>query len=285
MRAQADQQFRLDESDISQLKVRSSNGALVPLGTLADVTFVSGADLIQRYNMYTSVPLQGGPAPGVSSGEALDAMEALAKETLPAGMDTQWTELAYQERATSSTAGFIFGLSVLFVFLVLAAQYESWSLPLAIILIVPMSVLSALVGVMLRGMDNNILTQIGLVVLVGLAAKNAILIVEFARDAELEGKNPVEAVMEACRLRLRPILMTAFAFILGVVPLAIATGPGAEMRQALGTAVFSGMLGVTFFGLFLTPVFYVAIRLLVFRFSPGRNADSRAVEARTVPAE
>ena len=162
---------------------------------------------------------------------------------------------------------------MLFVFLVLAAQYESWSLPLAIILIVPMSVLSALVGVMLRGMDNNILTQIGLVVLVGLAAKNAILIVEFARDAEAnEGMNPVEAVIEACRLRLRPILMTAFAFILGVVPLAIATGPGAEMRQALGTAVFFGMLGVTFFGLFLTPVFYVAIRLAVQRFRPAPKA-------------
>ena len=277
VRAQADQQFRRDENDIDQLKVRSSIGALVPLGTLAEVTFVSGADLIQRYNMYTSVPLQGGPAPGVSSGEALDIMEHLAKETLPAGMATQWTELAYQERATGSTAGLIFVLSVLFVFLVLAAQYESWTLPLAIILIVPMSVLSALVGVMVRGQDNNILTQIGLVVLVGLAAKNAILIVEFARDAEArDGKGPIPAVIEACRLRLRPILMTAFAFILGVVPLAIATGPGAEMRQALGTAVFAGMLGVTFFGLFLTPVFYVTIRLLVLRFGPlpARKAEA-----------
>ena len=277
VRAQADQQFRLDENDIEQLKVRSSNGALVPLGTLAEVTFVSGADLIQRYNMYTSVPLQGGPAPGVSSGEALDEMQKLAQETLPAGMDTQWTELAYQERATGSTAGFVFALSVLLVFLVLAAQYESWTLPLAIILIVPMSVLSALLGVMLRGQDNNILTQIGLVVLVGLAAKNAILIVEFARDAELrDGKGPVPAVIEACRLRLRPILMTAFAFILGVVPLAIATGPGAEMRQALGTAVFFGMLGVTFFGLFLTPVFYVTIRLLVLRFGRAPRVAARA---------
>ena len=278
VRAQADQQFRLDENDIEQLKVRSSNGALVPIGTLAEVTFVSGADLIQRYNMYTSVPLQGGPAPGVSSGEALDAMQKLAQDTLPAGMDTQWTELAYQERATGSTAGFVFALSVLLVFLVLAAQYESWTLPLAIILIVPMSVLSALLGVMLRGQDNNILTQIGLVVLVGLAAKNAILIVEFARDAEVrDGKGPVPAVVEACRLRLRPILMTAFAFILGVVPLAIATGPGSEMRQALGTAVFFGMLGVTFFGLFLTPVFYVTIRLLVLRF--GRSTRKPAEPA------
>jgi HAE1 family hydrophobic/amphiphilic exporter-1 len=212
------------------------------------------------------VPLQGGAAPGISSGQALDTMEQLARETLPQGMSFQWTELAFQERATGNTAILIFGLSVLFVFLVLSAQYESWSLPLAIILIVPMAVLSALAGVMLRGMDNNILTQIGLVVLVGLAAKNAILIVEFAREAEArDGKDPVAAVVEACRLRLRPILMTAFAFILGVVPLVIATGPGAEMRQALGTAVFFGMLGVTFFGLFLTPVFYVAIRWLTRR--------------------
>ncbi len=275
VRAQADQQFRLDESDISQLRVRSSNGALVPLGTLAEVRFVTGADLIQRYNMYTSVPLQGGPAPGISSGEALQAMEQLAKETLPAGLSTQWTELAFQERATGGGASLIFALSVLFVFLVLAAQYESWSLPLAIILIVPMSVLSALIGVMLRGMDNNILTQIGLVVLVGLAAKNAILIVEFARDAEERtGTGPIPAVIEACRLRLRPILMTAFAFIFGVVPLAVATGPGAEMRQALGTAVFAGMLGVTFFGLFLTPVFYVTIRLLVLRRRPARTTPT-----------
>ena len=276
VRAQADQRFRVEQEDINRLRVRSATGALVPLGTLVDIREINGPYLVQRYNMYTSIPLQGGSAPGISTGQALDEMEALAKDTLPAGMATQWTELAFQERSTGSTAGFIFALSVLFVFLVLAAQYESWSLPLAIILIVPMSVLSALVGVMARGMDNNILTQIGLVVLVGLAAKNAILIVEFARDAEArEGMNPVDAVIEACRLRLRPILMTAFAFILGVVPLAIATGPGAEMRQALGTAVFSGMVGVTLFGLFLTPVFYVTIRLLVLRF--GRTPKAPEV--------
>jgi HAE1 family hydrophobic/amphiphilic exporter-1 len=269
VRAQADQRFRSDASDIGRLRVRSSNGALVPLGTLVEVQDVSGPDLIQRYNMYTSVPLQGNAGPGVSSGAALDEMEALAAATLPQGTSTQWTELAFQERATGNTAIFIFALSVLFVFLVLAAQYESWTLPLAIILIVPMAVLSALAGVMLRGMDNNILTQIGLIVLVGLAAKNAILIVEFAREAEArEGKDPIEAVVEACRLRLRPILMTAFAFILGVVPLVIATGPGAEMRQALGTAVFFGMAGVTLFGLFLTPVFYVALRWLSLRGRP-----------------
>jgi HAE1 family hydrophobic/amphiphilic exporter-1 len=238
---------------------------------------VSGPDLVQRYNMFTSVALQGDAAPGVSSGDALNAMEALVRQNLSPGMGFEWTELAFQERQTGNTAVFIFALSVLFVFLVLAAQYESWSLPIAIILIVPMSVLSALIGVMIRGQDNNILTQIGLVVLVGLAAKNAILIVEFARQAEFDGKTPVEAVVEACRLRLRPILMTAFAFILGVLPLAIATGPGAEMRQALGTAVFAGMLGVTVFGLFLTPVFYVAVRLVVlrlFRRPNPKRADS-----------
>ena len=267
VRAQADQQYRVEQEDIGRLRVRSETGALVPLGTLVSIKPVSGADLIQRYNMYTSVPLQGSPAPGVSSATALTAMEQLARETLPPGMSFEWTELAFQERSTGNTAVIIFILSIIFVFLVLAAQYESWSLPFAIILIVPMSVLSALLGVMWRGMDNNILTQIGLVVLVGLAAKNAILIVEFAREAEeRDGMSPIAAVVEAARLRLRPILMTALAFILGVVPLAIATGPGAEMRQALGTAVFFGMLGVTFFGLFLTPVFYVAIRVVVLRF-------------------
>ncbi len=188
---------------------------------------------MQRYNMYVSVPLQGNAAPGVSTGAALDQMEALAAKTLPQGTSFNWTELAFQERATGNTAVFIFALSVIFVFLALSAQYESWVLPLAIILIVPLAVLAALIGVALRGMDNNILTQIGLVVLIGLAAKNAILIVEFARQHEEEGANPVEAAIEASRLRLRPILMTAFAFIFGVVPLMIATGPGAEMRQSL----------------------------------------------------
>ncbi|MEP7455287.1 multidrug efflux RND transporter permease subunit [Phyllobacterium sp. SB3] len=260
VRAQADQQFRLDRQDILALKVRSATGALVPLGTLIEIRDTTGPSLVQRYNMYVSVPLQGNAAPGVSTGAALDQMEALAAKTLPQGTTFNWTELAFQERATGNTAVFIFALSVIFVFLALSAQYESWVLPLAIILIVPLAVLAALIGVALRGMDNNILTQIGLVVLIGLAAKNAILIVEFARQHEDEGATPVEAAIEASRLRLRPILMTAFAFIFGVVPLMIATGPGAEMRQSLGTAVFSGMLGVTFFGLFLTPVFYVVLR-------------------------
>jgi HAE1 family hydrophobic/amphiphilic exporter-1 len=233
------------------------------MGTLVEIRGVTGPDLVQRYNMYPSVPLQGGAAPGISSGQALDTMEQLARETLPQGMSFQWTELAFQERATGNTAILIFGLSVLFVFLVLSAQYESWSLPLAIILIVPMAVLSALAGVMLRGMDNNILTQIGLVVLVGLAAKNAILIVEFARTREHAGASTWDAVLEACRLRLRPILMTSIAFIMGVVPLVLATGAGAEMRNAMGVAVFAGMLGVTLFGLLLTPVFYYVVRRLV----------------------
>jgi HAE1 family hydrophobic/amphiphilic exporter-1 len=265
VRAQAEENFRLERENILRLKVRSASGALVPLGSLVSIRDTAGADLVQRYNMYTSVPVQGDTAPGRSSGTALSAMERIAQTGLPQGLSYEWTDLAYQERATGNTAIFIFALAVLFVFLVLAAQYESWSLPLAIILIVPMSVLAAFVGVMIRGLDNNILTQIGLVVLIGLAAKNAILIVEFARQGEEQGKGPVAAVVEACRLRLRPILMTAFAFILGVVPLVIARGPGAEMRRALGTAVFSGMLGVTFFGLFLTPVFYVAIRLVMGR--------------------
>ncbi|MDP9813046.1 hydrophobe/amphiphile efflux-1 (HAE1) family protein [Rhizobium tibeticum] len=260
VRAQADQQYRVERDDILALKVRSATGALVPLGTLVDIRDTSGPSLVQHYNMYVSVPVQGNAAPGVSTGTALDKMEGLAKQLLPAGTTFEWTEIAFQERNTGNTAIYIFALSVVFVFLALSAQYESWVLPLAIILIVPLAILAALIGVHLRGMDNNILTQIGLIVLIGLAAKNAILIVEFARQAQDEGKSAVEAAIEASHLRLRPILMTAFAFIFGVVPLMIATGPGAEMRQSLGTAVFSGMLGVTIFGLFLTPVFYVVLR-------------------------
>ena len=230
------------------------------MGTLVEIRDTSGHYLVQRYNQFVSVPLQGSTASGVSTGEALQIMENLAAQNLPQGMTFEWTELALQEKQTGNTAIYLFGLAIIVVFLLLAAQYESWTLPLAIMLIVPLSMLAALLGVMLRGMDNNILTQIGLIVLVGLAAKNAILIVEFARQEEDDGKPLLEATINACRLRLRPILMTAFAFILGVVPLVIASGPGAELRQALGTAVFYGMLGVTFLGLFLTPVFYVAIR-------------------------
>jgi len=263
VRAQADQAHRLEPAGIMRLKVRSATGALVPMGTLVEIKDVTGPTLVQRYNMYVSVPLQGNAGPGTSTTTALELMEGLAAKSLPPGTSWEWTELALQERQTGNTAILIFALSVLFVFLALAAQYESWLLPFAIILIVPLSILAALIGVSLRGLDNNILTQIGLIVLIGLAAKNAILIVEFARQGEERGNTAVDAVVEACRLRLRPILMTAFAFILGVVPLMIATGPGAEMRQSLGTAVFSGMLGVTFFGLFLTPVFFVTLRRLL----------------------
>ncbi|MEX2519006.1 MAG: multidrug efflux RND transporter permease subunit, partial [Paracoccaceae bacterium] len=267
VRAQADQPFRLDRDDITALKVRSATGALVPLGTLITIHDTAGPILVQRYNQQVSVPLQGAAAAGVSSGEALLEMEQLATSVAPPGVDFEWTELALQERSQGDTALYVFAFSIVFAFLFLAALYESWALPFAIIMIVPLAVLGALIGVSLRGMDNNILTQVGLIVLVGLAAKNAILIVEFAKQAEADrGLAPAAAAIESARLRLRPILMTSFAFILGVLPLAIATGPGAEMRQAIGTAVFSGMIGVTFFGLILTPVFYVALR----RLFPGR---------------
>ncbi len=258
--AQAEGPFRNEPDDITKLRTRSASGAAVPLGSLIDVRRVTGPDRVVRYNLFPSIDINGDTMPGFSSGQAIDAMEELANKILPQGIGFEWTDLAYQQVTAGNTAIFIFPLCVLFVFLILSALYESWSLPLAIILIVPMCLLSAIAGVWLRGMDNNILTQIGFVVLVGLACKNAILVVEFAKDRQEEGKNRLEAAVEASRIRLRPILMTSFAFILGVVPLLIATGAGAEMRQALGTSVFSGMLGVTFFGLLLTPIFYVVIR-------------------------
>ncbi|MER2267701.1 efflux RND transporter permease subunit [Methylobacterium oxalidis] len=274
VRVQADAPFRVSQEDITQLKVRSSTGALVPMGTLAQIREITGPQIVQRFNLFYSVPIQGTAKPGISTGQALDAMEDMAKKALPEGYAYDWTEIAYQQKAAGGTAIYVFALGVLLVFLVLAAQYESWALPLAIILVVPTGVLAALFGVQLRGQDNNILTQIGLIVLIGLAAKNAILIVEFAHQIEeTEHKGPVAAAVEACRLRLRPILMTAFAFILGVLPLVIATGPGAEMRQALGTAVFFGMIGATFFGLFLTPVFYVVIRNVLIWIARKRGKD------------
>ncbi|WP_298934624.1 multidrug efflux RND transporter permease subunit [uncultured Ruegeria sp.] len=268
VRAQADEPFRLSQSDIRSLRVRSATGALVPLGTLVTVRETAGPALVQRYNQQVSVPVQGSPAPGVSTGQALLEMENLAEAVMPPGLDYEWTELALQERNQGDTAAYIFAFSVLFAFLFLAALYESWALPVVIILIVPLAVLGAMLGVMFRGMDNNILTQVGLIVLVGLAAKNAILIVEFAKQAQEErGLTAIDAAVEASQLRLRPILMTAFAFILGVLPLMIAVGPGSEMRQALGTTVFFGMSGVTLLGLFFTPVFYVALRTVF----PGRQ--------------
>lgn len=271
---QADAAFRVKPEDITSIRVRSTSGALVPLGSLVTLRSDTGPYLVTRHNLYYSVSVSGAPGAGISSGEALLAMEEIARNTLPPGISFEWTELAFQERnAGSSTT--VFALAVLFVFLLLAAQYESWTLPLAIVLIVPLSILAALSGVILRSMDNNILTQVGFVVLIGLAAKNAILIVEFARQQEEDGQPIVPAVIEACRLRLRPILMTSLAFTLGVVPLALASGPGSELRQALGTSVVFGMVGVTVLGLFLTPVFYVTLRLLSDRMRPKKRPAER----------
>ena len=257
--AQADSKFRDGADDIRRLKVRNERGQMVPIGTLVTVREAFGPDRVMRYNGYPAAEINGAPAPGYSSGQAEAFIEGLVKQTLPPGMAYEWTELTYQQRIAGNTAMYIFPLCILLVFLVLAAQYESLSLPLVILLIVPMTLLSAMVGVWLKGSDNNIFTQIGLIVLVGLACKNAILIVEFAREKQREGQDPVSAALEACKLRLRPILMTSIAFIAGVYPLVISSGAGAEMRQAMGVAVFSGMIGVTVFGLFLTPVFYVEI--------------------------
>jgi multidrug efflux pump len=258
--AQADARFRLTPEAIRLLKTRNANGGMVPLGAVGTVHETSGADKVTRYNMWPAADLNGGPAPGFSTGQAMAAVEKLAKEKLPTSFTTEWTEMALQQKLAGNSALYIFPLCVLIVFLVLSALYESWSLPLAIILIVPMCLLSAIGGVWLRDMDNNVFTQIGFVVLVGLACKNAILIVEFAKQIQdRDGVNRFQAAVEACKLRLRPILMTSFAFILGVLPLVLSSGAGYEMRQALGTAVFFGMLGVTIFGLFLTPVFYVVI--------------------------
>ncbi|GBD50334.1 multidrug efflux pump [Methylopila sp. Yamaguchi] len=268
--AQADAEFRVRLADVYQFKVRSTSGALVPLGTLVTERNQTGPYTVERENIYNAISIQGDAAPGVSTGEAIALMEKLTAETLPPGAAFEWVDLAYQEKLAGNTAVFVFALAILFVFLFLAAQYESWALPLAIILITPLSLLAALLGVAARGSDNNILTQIGFIVLIGLAAKNAILIVEFARQREDEGESVIQAAVDACRDRLRPIIMTSLAFSLGVVPLAFATGAAAELRQAIGTAVLAGMVGVTILGLFLTPVFYVAIRLLVDRFRGGK---------------
>ncbi|MEW4569006.1 multidrug efflux RND transporter permease subunit [Tautonia sp. JC769] len=257
---QADSPYRLRPDQIAQLKTRGAEGRMVPLGAVASVREIGAPTIIERYNLFPSASVVGAPAPGTSSGQVVSLMERIAVDELPRGMSTEWTELTLLQKLEGNTALFVFPFCVLCVFLVLAFQYESWSLPLSIILIVPMCLLCAIAGIMLRGMDNNIFTQIGFVVLVALACKNAILIVEFAREKEQEGHPRREAAVLASVLRLRPILMTSFAFILGVVPLVRAEGAGAEMRQALGTAVFSGMLGVTAFGVLLTPVFYVVIR-------------------------
>jgi hydrophobe/amphiphile efflux-1 (HAE1) family protein len=275
--AQAEATARDDLADVGRLQVRSASGAMVPLSAVATFSYGSGPVQVARYNNYPAAELQGQTPPGVASGDSLRAMEQLAARTLPPGFSYEWTGLAYQQRAAGNTAPLIFAVAVLCVFLVLAAQFESLALPLAVILIVPMCILAAMTGINLRGLDNNILTQIGLIVLVALAAKNAILIVEFARQGEEEGMDSFEAAVHAARSRLRPILMTSFAFIFGVIPLVIAVGPGAEMRQAMGTAVAFGMIGVTAFGLVFTPVFYVLCRGLA-RLLPQRAAAKAAPE-------
>ncbi len=262
VRVQADAPFRARAEDIGNLKVRSKSGEMIPLSALLNVKPDVGPERAMRYNGFLAADVSGGPAPGYSSGEAQAAVEEVAAETLPKGFSFEWTDLTYQQILAGNSSIIVFPLAILLVFLVLAAQYESLTLPLAIIMIVPMSLLAALTGVWLTGGDNNIFTQIGLIVLVGLSAKNAILIVEFARELEFTGKSPYDAAIEASKLRLRPILMTSMAFIMGVVPLVLASGAGAEMRHAMGVAVFSGMIGVTAFGIFLTPVFYVLIRAL-----------------------
>ena len=257
--AQADNPFRLSIRDVEALRTRSNASDMVPLGAVATFRDITGPYRVPRYNLFPAAEVQGATLPGFSTGQAIAAMEKITAN-LPSGFGFEWTEIALQEKAAGNTAVIAFSLAVVFVFLLLAAQYESILLPLAVILIVPMCLLAAISGVLLRGMDNNILTQIGFVVLIGLAAKNAILIVEFAKQAEEAGADRWDAAVQAARTRLRPILMTSLAFILGVVPLVIATGAGAELRQALGTAVFFGMLGVTLFGLLFTPVFYVVTR-------------------------
>jgi multidrug efflux pump len=262
VRVQADARFRSNSGDIGLLRTRNANGEMVPLSSLVKVTPTYGPDMVVRYNGYTAADVNGGPAPGYSTDQAQAAVRRIAAETLPRGFKFEWTDLTYQQELAGHAAFVVFPISVLLVYLVLAALYESLLLPLAVILIVPMSILSALTGVWLTHGDNNIFTQIGLMVLVGLSAKNAILIVEFARELEMQGRTIVQAAIEASRLRLRPILMTSIAFIMGVVPLVLASGAGSEMRHAMGIAVFFGMLGVTLFGLMLTPVFYVVLRKL-----------------------
>ncbi|QDV75320.1 efflux RND transporter permease subunit [Botrimarina mediterranea] len=271
---QGDPQFRLTPEQVTRLKVRNSAGEMVPLGSVAQVNEIGGPALVLRYNGKTAASVNGGSLPGVSSGTVISTVDQLGKRVLPQGMDFQWTELTLLQILAGNTAIIVFGVAVVLVFLVLAAQYESLTLPLAVILVVPMCLLSSVIGVWLAGMDINIFVQIGFVVLVGLASKNAILIVEFAKEKSAQGASPEEATVEACRLRLRPIIMTSLAFILGVLPLALAVGAGAEMRSTLGIAVFSGMLGVTLFGIFLTPVFYYVIVRLTRGSTPLTANDS-----------
>ncbi|MEA2789041.1 MAG: hypothetical protein QOG73_1447 [Acetobacteraceae bacterium] len=280
--AQADARFRMSTEDIARLKTRNASGAMVPIGSVARLHSATGPYRVPRYDLFPAAEVQGSTLPGVSSGYALTQMEKLAAQRLPPGIGFEWTDLAFQQRQAGDTAMLIFGASVLFVFLVLAAQYESWTLPLSVVLIVPMCLLAAVTGLLIRGLNVDILAQIGFVVLVGLAAKNAILIVEFAKQAQEAGASATQAAIQSARTRLRPILMTSFAFILGVIPLVLASGAGAEMRQSLGTAVFAGMLGVTVFGLVFTPVFYAVIRRVFAVRRPGRGGAEQGLG---VPAE
>ena len=256
---QAEAKYRMQPEQIHRLETRNAQGAMVPLGSLLTVNRGYGPDQVMHYNGHPAAEINGGPAPGFSSGQAQEAIAQVLRQELPSTMTFEWTELAYQQLLAGNTMMFVFPLCVLLVYVVLAAQYESWTLPLSVILIVPMTLFSAITGVWLTGGDNNVFTQISFLVLAGLACKNAILIVEFARQLEAEGESHVKAIVEACRVRLRPVLMTSLAFIMGVVPLVFSSGAGFEIRQAMGIAVFAGMLGVTLFGLFLTPVFYVVI--------------------------
>jgi multidrug efflux pump subunit AcrB len=283
--AQADNPFRETLRDVANLKTRSDSGDMVPLGSVATFSDTTGPYRVPRYNLFPAAEVQVGLARGYSSGQGITAIEHIVDTGLPSGFGFEWTEIALQEKLAGNTAVVAFGLAVVFVFLVLAALYESWLLPLAVILIVPMCILAAMIGVNMAGLDRNILVEIGLVVLVGLAAKNAILIVEFAKQAEDGGMGRYEAAVSAARTRLRPILMTSLAFILGVVPLVLATGAGAEMRQSLGTAVFSGMLGVTLFGLIFTPVFYVLTSALAGRNAPAREGEPGAATPPTPAGE
>jgi multidrug efflux pump len=284
---QADAGARKSIEDIKLLKVRNNQGQMVPLSTLLRVKDVGGPVMLTRYNMYAASQISGNTSPGTSSGQAITLMDQITEKELPSTMTPQWTELTFMQILAGNTAIYVFGLAVLLVFLVLAAQYESWKLPLAVILVVPMCLLCSIAGVAFAALDVNIFTQIGFVVLVGLASKNAILIVEFAKQQHESGVPRREATLEACRLRLRPIMMTSFAFILGVVPLVLAEGAGAEMRHTLGTAVFSGMLGVTLFGIFLTPVFFYVIQSFGDRRPTKETASASKREAHItmIPSE
>jgi HAE1 family hydrophobic/amphiphilic exporter-1 len=290
VRVQAESEDRSNPQDISRLEVRNRSGGMVPLGTVARIQKAFGPQIVNRYNLYPSAAITGEPAQGYSSGEALRLMEQIAREVLPDTMGAEWTNLAYQEKAVGNQAIGIFAMAVVLVYLVLAAQYESWLTPFAVILVVPLGLLGAIAAVSIRGMDNNLFTQIGIVLIIALASKNAILIVEFARDLRAKGMTIRDAAIEASRLRFRPILMTSFAFILGVVPLVIATGAGAGGQRALGTAVFGGMIASTVLAVFFVPVFFVIIQWLEERWR-GRKTPMvppdpwRQLELPLEPAE